>query len=43
MEAVRSELAELKQSIADLADRMGQPGKPHGKRKPRASKLSEAD
>jgi hypothetical protein len=39
MEAVRGELAELRQSIADLAKLMGQPGK----RRRRSSKRSEVD
>jgi hypothetical protein len=42
MEAVRGELAELRQSIADLAALIGQPRKPHIRRKPRASKRNEA-
>jgi hypothetical protein len=43
MEAVRGELAELRQSIADLAALIGQPNKTHGRRKPRASKRNEVD
>jgi hypothetical protein len=39
MEAVRGEIAELRQSIADLAKLIGQPGK----RKQRASKRNEVD
>jgi hypothetical protein len=42
-EALRGEIAELRQSIADLAELMGQSGKPHGKRKQRVSKRNEAD
>jgi hypothetical protein len=42
MEAMRGELSELRQSIADLSELIGQTGKPHGRRKPRASKRNEA-